>query len=29
MVYCDLREWINILEQENELSRIKTEVDWD
>jgi len=29
MPYRDLREWIDTLERENELSRIKTEVDWD
>jgi UbiD family decarboxylase len=29
MGYRDLREWIDILEKENELARIKTEVDWN
>lgn len=29
MAYQDLREWIEMLERENELSRVKTEVDWD
>jgi len=29
MAYQDLREWIETLEREKELARVKTEVDWD
>jgi len=29
MAHRDLRDWINTLEKENELSRISDEVDWD
>ncbi|MFH0813060.1 MAG: hypothetical protein V2A69_09510 [Pseudomonadota bacterium] len=29
MAYRDAREWIDTLEKEGELSRIKTTVDWD
>ena len=29
MAYEDLREWISVLEKENELARVKEEVDWD
>jgi 4-hydroxy-3-polyprenylbenzoate decarboxylase len=29
MAYNDMREWIDKLEKEGELARIKTEVDWD
>jgi 4-hydroxy-3-polyprenylbenzoate decarboxylase len=29
MAYQDLRDWIKRLESENELLRIKAEVDWD
>lgn len=29
MAYEDLREWIALLEKENELKRVKVEVDWD
>lgn len=29
MAYKDLREWINVLEAEGELKRIKAEVDWN
>jgi UbiD family decarboxylase len=29
MAYYDMREWIDKLEKEGELARIKTEVDWD
>jgi len=29
MAYQDLRDWINRLESENELLRIKAEVDWN
>ena len=29
MVYRGMREWIDRLERENELKRVKTPVDWD
>ena len=29
MAIPDLAEWIEILEQEGELARVKTKVDWD
>ena len=29
MASNDLREWIDILEKEGELSRVKAEVDWN
>ena len=29
MVYSDLREFIDVLEQEDELVRIRREVDWN
>jgi 4-hydroxy-3-polyprenylbenzoate decarboxylase len=29
MAFEDLREWIDALEKEGELARVKTEVDWD
>ena len=29
MGFLDLRQWINLLEQQGELRRIKAEVDWD
>jgi len=29
MAYQDLRDWINTLEKEGELSRVKEKVDWD
>ena len=29
MAYVDLREWIDALEKESELARVKVEVDWD
>ena len=29
MAYRDLREWVETLEEEGELSRVKKEVDWD
>src|SRR3989304_6561135 len=29
MAYKDLREWIETLEKEGELTRVKKEVDWD
>jgi UbiD family decarboxylase len=29
MAYSDLREWIQVLEKEGELTRVKKEVDWD
>lgn len=29
MAFNDLREWIDDLEETNELKRVKAEVDWD
>ncbi len=29
MAYRDMRDWIDTLEKEGELARVKTEVDWD
>jgi len=29
MIFKDLREFLNLLEEKNELVRIKEEVDWD
>ena len=29
MGFLDLRQWMNLLEQQGELRRIKAEVDWD
>lgn len=29
MAYKDLRDWINTLEEEGELARVKSKVDWD
>ncbi len=29
MGFLDLRQWINLLEQQGEVRRIKAEVDWD
>ena len=29
MAYKDLREWIETLESEGELARVKAKVDWD
>ena len=29
MAFEDLREWLDVLEKEGELARVKTEVDWN
>ena len=29
MAFNDLREWLDTLESEGELARVKTKVDWD
>jgi 3-polyprenyl-4-hydroxybenzoate decarboxylase len=29
LYYCNLREWIDTMGKENELARIKVEVDWN
>ena len=29
MGFMDMRQWIGLLEKENELARVRAEVDWD